>query len=157
MYCVIKCIKTKRVLKGNFASSVFHRCNAKHECVSPGRSVLNPLLLWTCSSLIHALPTTKTHFWGPLFSICSAWTHSPVLFFPTCCTLFFPWGLFFYSNLTWIFQTVWFLIPSAHNFRKTSLLDLRYTQIHTVKICVVLDSKRKMYIGGKVMFCIHRQ
>jgi hypothetical protein len=29
MYYVIKCVKTKRVLKGNFASSVFHRCNAK--------------------------------------------------------------------------------------------------------------------------------
>jgi hypothetical protein len=29
MYCVIKCVKTKRVLKGNFASSVFHSCNAK--------------------------------------------------------------------------------------------------------------------------------
>jgi hypothetical protein len=27
-YCVIKCVKTKRVLKGNFASSVFHSCNA---------------------------------------------------------------------------------------------------------------------------------
>jgi hypothetical protein len=29
MYCVIKCVKNKRVLKGNFASSVFHICNAK--------------------------------------------------------------------------------------------------------------------------------
>jgi hypothetical protein len=29
MYCVIKCVKTKRVLKGRFASSVFHSCNAK--------------------------------------------------------------------------------------------------------------------------------
>jgi hypothetical protein len=29
MYCVIKCVKIKRVLKGNFASSVFHNCNAK--------------------------------------------------------------------------------------------------------------------------------
>jgi hypothetical protein len=29
MYCVIKCVKTKRVLKGNFASSVFHCCNPK--------------------------------------------------------------------------------------------------------------------------------
>jgi hypothetical protein len=29
MYCVIKSVKTKRVLKGNFASSVFHSCNAK--------------------------------------------------------------------------------------------------------------------------------
>jgi hypothetical protein len=29
MYCVIKCVKTKRVLKGNFASSVFHSCNAQ--------------------------------------------------------------------------------------------------------------------------------
>jgi hypothetical protein len=29
MYCVIKCVKTKRVLKGNFVSSVFHSCNAK--------------------------------------------------------------------------------------------------------------------------------
>jgi hypothetical protein len=29
MYCVIKCVKNKRVLKGNFVSSVFHSCNAK--------------------------------------------------------------------------------------------------------------------------------
>jgi hypothetical protein len=29
MYCVIKCVKTKRVLKGKFSSSVFHSCNAK--------------------------------------------------------------------------------------------------------------------------------
>jgi hypothetical protein len=29
MCCVIKCIKTKRMLKGKFASSVFHSCNAK--------------------------------------------------------------------------------------------------------------------------------
>jgi hypothetical protein len=29
MYCVIKCVKTKRILKGNFASFVFHSCNAK--------------------------------------------------------------------------------------------------------------------------------
>jgi hypothetical protein len=29
MYCVIKCVKTKCVLKGNFASSVFHSCNTK--------------------------------------------------------------------------------------------------------------------------------
>jgi hypothetical protein len=35
MYCVIKCVKTKRVLKGNFASSVFHICNAKTQiCVT---------------------------------------------------------------------------------------------------------------------------
>jgi hypothetical protein len=29
MYCVIKCVKTKHMLKGNFASSVFHSCDAK--------------------------------------------------------------------------------------------------------------------------------
>jgi hypothetical protein len=29
MYCVIKCVKTKHVLKLKFASSVFHNCNAK--------------------------------------------------------------------------------------------------------------------------------
>jgi hypothetical protein len=29
MYCVITCVKIKRVLKGNFASSVFHNPNAK--------------------------------------------------------------------------------------------------------------------------------
>jgi hypothetical protein len=29
MYCVIKCLKNKRVLKGNFASSVFNIYNAK--------------------------------------------------------------------------------------------------------------------------------
>jgi hypothetical protein len=29
MYCVIKCVKTKRVLKRKFASSAFHNCNAK--------------------------------------------------------------------------------------------------------------------------------
>jgi hypothetical protein len=30
MYCVIKCVKTKRVLKRKFASSVFHNCNKKN-------------------------------------------------------------------------------------------------------------------------------
>jgi hypothetical protein len=30
IYCVIKCVKTKRVLKGKFASSFFHSCNAKN-------------------------------------------------------------------------------------------------------------------------------
>jgi hypothetical protein len=29
MYCVIKCVKNKCVLKGSFTSSVFHSCNAK--------------------------------------------------------------------------------------------------------------------------------
>jgi hypothetical protein len=29
MYCIIKCVKTKHVLKGNFALSVFRSCNAK--------------------------------------------------------------------------------------------------------------------------------
>jgi hypothetical protein len=29
MYCVIRCVKTKRVLKGSFATSVFHSCNVK--------------------------------------------------------------------------------------------------------------------------------
>jgi hypothetical protein len=31
MYCVIKCVKNKRVLKGNFASSVFHSCTQKRQ------------------------------------------------------------------------------------------------------------------------------
>jgi hypothetical protein len=35
MYCVIKCVKTKCTLKGKFASSVFHSCNAKTQiCVT---------------------------------------------------------------------------------------------------------------------------
>jgi hypothetical protein len=35
MYCLIKCVKTERMLKGNFASSVFHSCNAKTQiCVT---------------------------------------------------------------------------------------------------------------------------
>jgi hypothetical protein len=89
-------------------------------------SVLKPLMHLICTSLIHALPTTKPHFCEPLFSICPASTYS---------TVFSPWGLFLYSNLTWIFQTVWLRISSAYNFRR-SLLDLRYTQIHTVKIYV---------------------
>jgi hypothetical protein len=29
IYCVIKCVKTKRVLKRKFASSVFQNCDAK--------------------------------------------------------------------------------------------------------------------------------
>jgi hypothetical protein len=29
IYCVIKCVKTKRMLKGTFASYVFHSSNAK--------------------------------------------------------------------------------------------------------------------------------
>ena len=128
-------------------------------CLSCGHllsnfSVLKPLMHLICSTLIHAPPTTQPYFWGPLFSTCSASTHSPVLFFPTCCKVVSPWGLFFYSNLTWIFQTLWLLIPSAHDFRK-SLLDLRYTQILIVKVCVLLDSRRKL--EGKVMFWTHRQ
>jgi hypothetical protein len=40
-YCVIKCIKTKRVLKGNFASSIFHTCNAKTQiCVTGPQCVI---------------------------------------------------------------------------------------------------------------------
>jgi hypothetical protein len=40
MYCVIKCVKTKRVLKRKFASSVFHNCNAKTQiCVTGRQSV----------------------------------------------------------------------------------------------------------------------
>jgi hypothetical protein len=35
MYCVIKCVKTTRVLKDNFASTVFHSFNAKTQiCVT---------------------------------------------------------------------------------------------------------------------------
>ena len=52
--------------------------------------VLKPLMHLICSTLIPALPTTQPHFSGPLFSICSASTHSPVLFFPTCCTVPHP-------------------------------------------------------------------
>jgi hypothetical protein len=44
MYCVIKCVNTKRVLKGSFASSVFHSCSAKTQktqnLASPVRNVL---------------------------------------------------------------------------------------------------------------------
>jgi hypothetical protein len=29
MYCVTKCVKSTRVLKGKFASSVFHSCKEK--------------------------------------------------------------------------------------------------------------------------------
>jgi hypothetical protein len=47
MCCVIKCIKTKRMLKGNFASSVFHSCNAKTQktqiCVT-GPQCVNVIL-----------------------------------------------------------------------------------------------------------------
>jgi hypothetical protein len=41
MYCVIKCVKTKRVLKGNFASSVFHSCNAKTQICVTGPQCVN--------------------------------------------------------------------------------------------------------------------
>jgi hypothetical protein len=41
MYCVIKCVKTKRMLKRKFASSVFHNCNAKkRKFASPVLNVL---------------------------------------------------------------------------------------------------------------------
>jgi hypothetical protein len=40
MYCVIKCVKTKRVLKGIFASSVFHSCNAKKNANLRHRSAM---------------------------------------------------------------------------------------------------------------------
>jgi hypothetical protein len=35
MYCVMKCVETKRVLKRRFASFIFHSCNAKTQiCVT---------------------------------------------------------------------------------------------------------------------------
>jgi hypothetical protein len=45
MYCVIKCVKTKRVLKRKFASPVFHNCNAKTQiCVTGPQCVKNASL-----------------------------------------------------------------------------------------------------------------
>jgi hypothetical protein len=57
MYCVIKCVKTKHVLKGNFASSVFHSCNAKTQktqiCVT-GPQCVN-IFLFKYQLLLHIL------------------------------------------------------------------------------------------------------
>jgi hypothetical protein len=53
MYCVIKCIKTKCVLKGKFVSSVFHSCNAKTQktqiCVT-GPQCVNIAIIQVCVS-----------------------------------------------------------------------------------------------------------
>jgi hypothetical protein len=50
MYCVIKCVKTKRVLKHEFASSVFHNRNAKTQiCVTGCQSVKERAL---CAALL---------------------------------------------------------------------------------------------------------
>jgi hypothetical protein len=40
-YCVIKCVKTKHVLKGNFASSIFHSCNAETQICVTGPQCVN--------------------------------------------------------------------------------------------------------------------
>jgi hypothetical protein len=44
MYCVIKCIKTKRVLKRKSASSVFHNCNGKMQICVTGLQFVNALV-----------------------------------------------------------------------------------------------------------------
>jgi hypothetical protein len=46
-YCIIKCVKTKRVLKGNSASSIFHSCNAKTQICVTGPQCVN----WTVQTL----------------------------------------------------------------------------------------------------------
>jgi hypothetical protein len=65
---VIKCVKTKRVLKGNFASSVFHSCNAKtqkkRKFASPVRNVLScyeyeELLSHCCHTVVIAKFTVE--------------------------------------------------------------------------------------------------
>jgi hypothetical protein len=65
MCCVIKCVKTKRVLKGNFASSIFHSCNTKTQmtqiCVTGLQCVTWPSepgrLTPGCVSHVHAHST----------------------------------------------------------------------------------------------------
>jgi hypothetical protein len=82
MYCVIKCVKSTRVLKGKFASSVFHGCKEKTpktrilvsgpQCVKWTWAVLFDSILYTgrqsgCVSLTsvstrHSLtPNTKEY------------------------------------------------------------------------------------------------
>jgi hypothetical protein len=57
MYCVIKCVKTKRVLKRKFASSVFHNCNAKTQiCVTGHQSVKRGTGEWDSFVPLHADP-----------------------------------------------------------------------------------------------------
>jgi hypothetical protein len=62
-YCVIKCVKTKRVLKGNFASSIFHSCNAKMQmtqnCVTGPRSCIE---YWSERGINPRLSTKASQF-----------------------------------------------------------------------------------------------
>jgi hypothetical protein len=69
MYCVIKCVKTKRVLKGNFASSVFHSCNAKTQkmqicvtgpqCIKVSNLKLRFLVLSPLQQMLGNFPTSS--------------------------------------------------------------------------------------------------
>jgi hypothetical protein len=69
MYCVIKCVKTKRVLKGKFALSVFHSCNAKTQktqiCITGPQFVkfVNVILegAITKNALYHMLSIEPNH------------------------------------------------------------------------------------------------
>jgi hypothetical protein len=50
MYCVIKCVKSPRVLKGKFASSVFQSCKEKTpktRILVSGPQCVNKYLCWT--------------------------------------------------------------------------------------------------------------
>jgi hypothetical protein len=64
MYCIIKCIKNKCILKGKFASSVFHSCNAKtHKtqiCVT-GPQCVNYFIL--CSQSYKITRCMSGHRW----------------------------------------------------------------------------------------------
>jgi hypothetical protein len=68
MYCVIKCVKTKRVLKGNFASSVFHSCNAKTQktqiCVTGPQCVYYWIFRTKFFSVSH-VAFEQMHIWRP--------------------------------------------------------------------------------------------
>jgi hypothetical protein len=65
MYCVIKCIKTKRVLKGKFVSSVFHGCNAKTQICITGPQCVN--ILWLQEK------EPQHIFWSPHLSSPPQW------------------------------------------------------------------------------------
>jgi capsular polysaccharide biosynthesis protein len=76
MYCVIKCVKTKRVLKGKFASSTFHSCNAKTQmtqiCVTGPQRVKQQSKCNTdkvCNCLITFLLTVVLSIEGHVFLV----------------------------------------------------------------------------------------
>jgi hypothetical protein len=63
IYCVIKCVKTKRVLKHKFASSVFQNCNAKAQkmqiCVTGPQCVNTCVMMYSHRQYLYCIVVAK--------------------------------------------------------------------------------------------------